>query len=45
MLPHATHLMREIEDAALELAPGEEHKLVMAIQSVPEGANYQETKT
>ena len=33
------------EDAALELAPGEEHKLVMAIQSVPEGANYQETKT
>ena len=33
------------EDAALELAPGEEHKLVMAIQSVPEGANNQETTT
>ena len=32
------------EDAALELAPGEEHKLIMAIQSVPEGANNQETQ-
>jgi glucose-6-phosphate 1-epimerase len=28
----------------LELAPGEEHKLVMAIQSVPGGANNQETQ-
>lgn len=28
----------------LELTPGEEHKLVMAIQSVPEGANNQETQ-
>lgn len=26
------------EDAAIELAPGEEHRLVMAVQSVPEGA-------
>ena len=33
------------EDAAIELAPGGEHTLVMAIQSVPEGANYQEIKT
>ena len=33
------------EDAALELAPGDEHKLIMAIQSVPEGANNQETQT
>ena len=26
------------QDVAIELAPGDEHKLVMAIQSVPEGA-------
>ena len=42
---HVGKSMSLAEVNALELAPGEEHKLVMAIQSVPEGANNQETTT
>ena len=38
-------IIKNTKGKPLELAPGEEHKLVMAIQSVPEGANNQETTT